>query len=189
MHFLAPSKAAARRAAAGSWFFTSLEPPRLRLAPGAGTPAPCLAGDAGKEPVYSIRALEWKNTTSHLLLTTYRLELDAIDDRSRSEDERDEAGEDYHRVKGHEEVIIVSSWKPETQISGCSKLRLLLQSGGAKAAFQSAHFLFVLLAHTAAAVCIHLTYDINTTLTLQRCDLIWSWISLYFCHTVCLGTY
>ncbi|TNN67487.1 hypothetical protein EYF80_022293 [Liparis tanakae] len=74
-----------------------------RLVPGAGTPALCLAGDAGKEPVYSIRALEWKNTISHLLLTTYKLELDAIDDRSRSEDKRDEAGEDDHRVKGHKE--------------------------------------------------------------------------------------
>lgn len=40
---------------------------------------------------------------------TYKLELDTIDDGSRAEDERDEAGEDDHGVKRQEEVIILTS--------------------------------------------------------------------------------
>ncbi len=45
----------------------------------------------------------------YLSLITYRLELDAVDDRSHAEGERSEAGEDDQRVKRHEEVIVIIS--------------------------------------------------------------------------------
>lgn len=46
---------------------------------------------------------------SNLFLITYKLQLDAIDDGSCAEDEGGEAGEDHHRVKGQEEVIVLTS--------------------------------------------------------------------------------
>lgn len=49
---------------------------------------------------------------------THKLELDSVDDRSCAEDERGEAGQDDHRVKRQEEVIVLISWTPEPQIAG-----------------------------------------------------------------------
>lgn len=62
-------------------------------------------------------------TTVFTIATTYKLELDAVDDGPRAEEERQEAGEDDHRVKQQEEEVALSSWRPETQTSGRSDRR------------------------------------------------------------------
>lgn len=44
-------------------------------------------------------------------LLTYKLKVDAVDDRSHAKDEREEAGEDHHRIKRQEEVVNFIGWK------------------------------------------------------------------------------
>lgn len=44
-------------------------------------------------------------------LLAYKLKADALDDRSHAKDEREEAGEDHHRIKRQEEVVNFISWK------------------------------------------------------------------------------
>lgn len=46
-----------------------------------------------------------------LVFWTYKLQLDAIDDRPQAEDERGEAGKDDQRIKGHEEIVVLVSCK------------------------------------------------------------------------------
>lgn len=44
-------------------------------------------------------------------LLAYKLEVDAVDDRSHAKDEREEAGEDHHRITRQEEVVSFIGWK------------------------------------------------------------------------------